>query len=196
MLYGRTVLVTAIEKSKISFHTRIDLKKLAYEERNRIAQHEAGHAVVTLALGIPLVGVDMTNTEGGSDHGDMFNLPEPDRRRRKAILCAAGRHAQIHWNPETNGVGCGPDNHDINSECALLEGYYKEKEGKDLYRDVIRDECYAAAKNLVAEHRSSIDLIAKKLLEHGALSGDEAANAIGWQNPKIATITAQPTKNP
>lgn len=156
-------------------------------EKLRIAQHEAGHAVVTLALGVPLVRVTMTNTKGFSDHGDMSNLPEPERRRRKTILCAAGRHSQIRWNPETNGCGCDDDNKDIEAECSFLETYM-EKEGKKFHRDTFKQECLDEAEDLVAKHCVSIDLLVKKLLEYGALTGDEAAKAIGWQNPQFSQM--------
>lgn len=156
-------------------------------EKLRIAQHEAGHAVVTLALGVPLVRVTMTNTKGFSDHGDMSNLPEPERRRRKTILCAAGRHSQIRWNPETRGCGCDDDNKDIDAECSFLETYM-EKEGKKFHRDTFKQECLDEAEDLVAKHCVSIDLLVKKLLEYGALTGDEAAKAIGWQNPQFSQM--------
>jgi hypothetical protein len=56
----------------------------AYEAHDRTCFHEAGHAVVAMALGLPVYGVVVGfGTEDGVDHGGIMYAGNRKRRRRR-----------------------------------------------------------------------------------------------------------------
>jgi hypothetical protein len=138
-----------------------------YDNSIRVAYHEAGHAVVTVALGFRLVSVEVSDDKGFSDHE-----PLPSPSFEKAVIRAAGRYAQMIWNPEANGVGCDDDDHALNSEVSMLEPVH----GRD--RDSIRGDAWQRSRQIVEDHWPAVEAFARLLLEQRTIQGDVATRAI------------------
>lgn len=127
---------------------------MAYDNQLGMAYHEAGHAVVTLALGIPLVKVwlELGREKGYSEHGiDALELSVPDVHRLKATISAAGEMAQLNWNPCTQAHACDNDLDAVNSECYFLEVHMEER-GDPFDRGAFKMDCRDLASRLVAHH--------------------------------------------
>jgi hypothetical protein len=81
----------------------------------RVAHHEAGHAVATIALGFALERVWIAGNEGYSerkrDHDAdiVARHGQAEMSRRLAVIALAGEHAQCRWQSECLDFGCDQD---------------------------------------------------------------------------------------
>jgi hypothetical protein len=151
------------------------------------AYHEAGHAVVSLALGLAIDRISIAAGRGytGSCTGPSvlgYEAANPREQRsiaRALILsCYAGMHAQRLVDadaPEEQGFDDDADAFNLSSECAVLPRSCQTvgDEQHIAYLDRLRAE----AGRLVRRHQQAIRVLAETLLRRHELNAS-AAQAI------------------
>ena len=161
------------------------------DDRRARAHHEAGHAAVALALGLPLHGVSI------APRGDLLGratvpfdqsrASDRDYLARFATMCAAGPVAQLRATRETGRwaqAGGTADWHDANAVLRRLVG--------DLPPDLERAyaDTWREAERLVGLYWWEVDALAAALLARempaGAEAGADFAVAWSWRAAKVA----------
>ena len=170
-------------------------------ERRYIAVHEAGHAVVAIALGMPVEkatiipgrfehdrllwskdGEPRTVNVAGKRYGGCVFLGSSGPRRgvweRHALVTFAGPLAEISILGGTSEASWK-----IHRRQALASLRRttppKRIRAEWSFRDVAMmawgEDVLAAARNLVDQHRAQIERVADALIEHETLSGEAIA---------------------
>ncbi len=119
-----------------------------------VAYHEAGHAVVALALGLKVARVEIfhENLHGGADVENAGHLPIEDQ----IAICLAGMAAaQMFDAPPPHELG------DIGDEGRVLELLYDFDEAT---ANELDDKGYQRAWDLLKAHATSVEDIAAQLL--------------------------------
>ena len=118
-----------------------------------VAHHEAGHAVVALALGLCVARVEIFNEDssGGTDVENADHLPIVDR----IAICVAGMNANHMFNAPTHELAAFQDHVRVRNLILDID----EADG-----DVLRDEGHQRAWDLLKAHASSVEDIATQLL--------------------------------
>ena len=118
-----------------------------------VAHHEAGHAVVALALGLCVARVEIFNEDssGGTDVENADHLPIVDR----IAICVAGMNANHMFNAPTHELAAFQDHVRVRNLILDID----EADG-----DVLRDEGHQRAWDLLKAHASSVEDIAAQLL--------------------------------
>lgn len=150
-----------------------------------IPEHEAGHVVVALALGIEVLKV--TESPGLTECGRVFTEAirrtpvAPDDARRAALFCLAGvayenmlaglyrnhEHDPIPpWRPNRQVQTDGPpdDLHEVYRFADILDG------GRATHRTVV--DLLVRAIQILRRNSAAADAIAEALQEQGTLTGD------------------------
>ena len=142
--------------------------------RQRIAHHEAGHAVVAWAKGLRLLKVSIGDDDGESEYVETDDelrarLGERESLVAKVIVRYAGEFAQMRWQAECLAFGCDQDGADAIASALRLS----ELEGRDR-----RKELREATEDLVARNWPRITALAGELLRYRTLCGDDAVRCI------------------
>lgn len=139
----------------------------------QVAYHEAGHAVAAIALGCPIRDVTIHDDRGGRIRpkkrvGDIGVV---------VVIALAGPFAQRRRFPRSKWIDDsgwysltpGSDYWIVNEALGLLV-----EEGFDADETLAwRIRCEKVAKNIIADEWNTISKIAKALLEHGTLTGNQ-----------------------
>lgn len=144
------------------------------------AVHEAGHAVIGLALGFPCGGVTIKRTKVELGHAAMGNPLDGWRRgdgprRELAEEVAIGLYAGAEAERLIlNSQLCG-DGDDVELARSFLAKYVETRSSAHIEEALEREEerLRGLTRELVGEHRDQILVIADALLARGRLSGDE-----------------------
>lgn len=121
-----------------------------------VAIHEAGHAVVALALGLKVARVEIVHDDhsGGTDVENADDLPLVDR----IAICVAGMNAAEMFD--------APPSHELadfgdHGQVVTLLSDIDEAEG-----DALRGRGHQRAWDLLKLHAKSVEDIAAQLLAH------------------------------
>ncbi|WP_051677457.1 hypothetical protein [Bradyrhizobium sp. URHD0069] len=182
-----------------------------------LAYHEAGHAVIAHALGIAVKYVTtLEDASAALTHSATYLARDADHPaqleaiRKDVIVCLAGPHSQAkHRRPKKKEpdewkddietasglaaraglVATGIDLRrlDENFECCLTA--YQAEFAADLFQ-----HCSEKARNLVDEHWTAIDTVAKALLSRPVLNGDDIAELIGRSSSRANGKTPDPAR--
>jgi hypothetical protein len=148
----------------------------------KIAYHEAGHAIMAMACGFVVTEMSAAPSDFGRGHV-AWGIPDPpdDQMRRLAVLTlAAGMAADlIHWG--ANG-----------SEDEVPEGYLNDRRQAGEHLAHVGEEgaffAYAiTAANFLkrAEVWEHVEFVAKLLLKGGRINGHELIGRIAESCPKV-----------
>ncbi len=147
---------------------------------NDAAYHEAGHAVVALALGGKVLGVWIDNAGGGECRAEcgVGEVPVMQMAIRLCFLLGgplAKARAEIGGDVDEHDPGNAVDFQQIRP---LITTYYKEFENRAT-TDVLRTGFYLAQKRRASEILArcwpAVGAIANELVCTGKCSGDRAA---------------------
>jgi ATP-dependent Zn protease len=125
-------------------------------DRRGAAFHEAGHAVVAWALGLPVgeieIGMDGDDAAGRCQIGDSTHLPIVDQ----LAICLAGIEAQHLFDCPTHELaGAG----DFGKVIEMIEDGISEAESRRL-----RDAGYQRAHSLLNAHKEEVRALAALLV--------------------------------
>lgn len=148
-------------------------------QRRRTAIHEAGHAVIGRALGIPCGAASIVADEDSVGHSicpdpwEILAVWQNDQEKRyreyphvlhaRIITFMAGAAAEIEFFGKCPGAD-GDDQHQV----ALMLELFPEADW-----DKLRVRLRRFTAQLVRRHRAMIDDVAKRLAETGCLSADQ-----------------------
>jgi hypothetical protein len=141
------------------------------DNRLATAKHEAGHAIVAHARGVPVFSIEL-HAEGASIYHETPEIlldAGQDATRVSltfALIAAAGEAAV----PE--GKMSGADNENLRR--ALWLGGWPEE---NFY--AFRGALVEQAAEIIGEHQDALDRVAGALVERGMLSGREVTALIG-----------------
>ena len=157
-----------------------------YTNKLSIAYHEAGHAVITWALGVPLHHIKVGDFEGkviGGTAAEYFydadTMSDFDwsKIKNKALILLSGREAERAYH----------ELHELEFD-ELLSSHYDRNELADLLKkfgesnsppiDMSTKTLGKQAYDLVTRHWDQIEVLAKKLMINGSMKGDEAKRII------------------
>ena len=118
-----------------------------------VAYHEAGHAVVALALGLCVARVEIfaEDNSGGTDIADAGDLPLVDQ----IAVCLAGINANHMFKAPSHDLADFGDHVRVSN---LVEDL-TEAEG-----DVLRENGHQRAWDLLEDHARAVDDIAARLI--------------------------------
>ena len=147
------------------------------------AHHEAGHAVAAWRFGFPTKRVSVIPEEDflGVHEGDSpLSGMDPDADsspevteavEKKVVLIYAGHAAQVRFEPDSAEHYSHSDASAVLNLVGYLCGSIEQEEAKHA-------ELYARAETLIHEHWGGVEAVAKVLLEHKELTGEEVARLL------------------
>ena len=159
-----------------------------YTNKSIVAYHEAGHAVITWALKVPLYHIDVGDFEGKVTGGTApeYFFYDPDtmsdsdwiKIKNKALILLAGEEAERAFN-ELHELDCDEflSGHDRSRLSDLLMKF-GESSCPPLDIDMSTKTLEKQASDLVANHWNQIEVLAKELMIKGSMHGDEAKRII------------------
>jgi len=128
------------------------------------AYHEAGHAVVAWALGLPVgdiaIAVGGDGAAGRSAIGLADQLSVPDQ----IVVCVAGLEAQEIYAP-------------THAHAIAILNEMPEQRQRDLIDDAHKRAC-----EIILTNRARVDRVARHLIANGNITGDEFASAMSAAN--------------
>src|SRR6266851_9830456 len=135
------------------------------------AYHEAGHAVVALALGRPVQRVSVLPDReqlGHCEFGKGVFRPSEDWLEREILIALGGIAAEARYSGDYAWGGAGRDRLYVRQLAVQRAG---ERQAERLERRML-----AKAEHLLAKegHWRAVELIAAELLRCGAISGRAA----------------------
>jgi ATP-dependent Zn protease len=147
------------------------------------AFHEAGHVVVSLALGVHVKSVTIQASEdayGRCIHPSIYNYEAHTRRERRALardcilVCYAGLPAQRLVDPSLRPNGCDQDEKDAAEISRRFEVFPRSLKcvGDDTHRAFL-DRLRQESARLVKRHKEAIRLLAEELLRRTTMSTNE-----------------------
>ena len=150
-------------------------------EAQRIAYHEAGHAVTAHELGLGVREVQLHSTGGYSKHiieePELFaTFGEREARRRLAVVQFAGKQAQLRWREEIADAGDWQD--DVRNARANASKATAADDNTNATFEQLKAEWEQESRTLVAEHWLRIKALAVALSERGTLSGEDIVSVI------------------
>jgi len=173
-------------------------------KKQTIAYHEAGHAVVAHRLGYRVDGVSIVPKEASEAR---TKLPNPMRRKdaeldrhriwveHAAIIALAGPLTQKRHSPHSNwrsgGSGYGKfltKGADFQVVSNLIDRVHGEGKVAQTFWRYLE----AQAQRLVDINWPAIERVARALLEHGTLSGDEIRRTIGGDRISTTSVRQKP----
>ena len=189
-------------RDKIIMGSESKTINLSDTERQMIAFHEAGHALINLELASDLDPLHkITITPRGSALGATYSLPERERHgstKRELLaqitMCCGGRAAEeLVFDQTTTGAQddfakatelarkmiCDysmSDNVGLAVYRRSTIGYdCSSKMAKEIDTEVkqIMDQCYRRARQIMQQNRHKLDALANALLEAETMSADE-----------------------
>ena len=135
------------------------------------AYHEAGHAVVALALDRPVHRVSAVpgrELVGKCEFGKGVSRPTDDWVEREILIALAGMAAEAQHTGAYDRVAAGRDLRFVRRLAVQRAG---DRQAERLERRLL-----AKTENLLADdgHWRAVELIAAELLKHGTISGRAA----------------------
>lgn len=172
-------------------------------DKKIVAYHEAGHAVVSYLLGIPVARASIIGTTSGvggavfhEDSESQF-LTDADIRN-KIMVCYGGRASEeLTFSSITTGA-CN----DITQATKLIQGYV-QKYGFDSHLNLldmgvlerymdtdsmveryseISKQLYNETKELLKNNYKLVECLAENLIENETISGSDLRNLLGGKN--------------
>lgn len=127
---------------------------------HRLAHHEAGHAVVGRALGLPLRGIEIDVRHGGVNRFHSAQAPDGWSPTDDAAILMAGVIAERRAFPATTLEGCEDDE---NALLALMS------------REQAPDVAWArgTAEAILDQRRAGYERLVDALIRQRSLTGDE-----------------------
>ncbi len=176
-------------------------KKALEQDRNIIAYHEAGHAVMTYLCGLPIARASIAGTTSGVGGAVFQSDPETVFMTKTSIIdqvkiCYAGRASEeIKFEIPTTGAS-----NDITKATQLLHGYVEcygfDKETGLIDMQVLKERAvvpeeqllariqdvskttYKDTKNLLNENYHLVEVLARELLEKETMTGEEITDLL------------------
>jgi hypothetical protein len=163
-------------------------ESMARDKDRPIAIHEAGHAVVALDLGLPLISVDIVARDGPDgpkfggtklrDIRESFSTSELEEHslgviaymRKHLIMLHAGEAAAKLILKRTNDPLAQRDQSGILSACRSFP---------ELAETAVMQGLTDTAENAVSSRRADIEKVADALIERMSLNADEVRQLIG-----------------
>jgi len=155
--------------------------------RDTVSYHEAGHAVVSWALGVELIHVFVGDLDGKVtgiatpiylfDPPDFLSLSDWNKLEKKALILLAGELAECAYNELRD--------EDVNDEylafydrrdLAELLKLYGEHEYPPI--DMSEQALRTKTNKLIEKHWCQIEALATALMKNGVMSGHEAIKII------------------
>lgn len=188
----------SLEKAidKVVFKGNRSKEKGIAKDREIVAYHEAGHAVMNLLLGLPIARASIASTTSGiggvvfGEENDSHFLTKNDLVKQVMVAYAGRVSESIKFGDVTTGAS-----NDITQATKMLVNYVekfgfdetvgmvdlgvlKEKtliEGDLVLKRVtkISDEIYNNAEKELYSNYNMVEILAKALLEKESLTGDE-----------------------
>jgi hypothetical protein len=142
------------------------------EEKERIAYHEAGHAVASVRYGRKFLNV--TIRPDAEYKGCLKGLEELKDRRKEVIVRLAGFAADVKWNPKTESVARKGVESDDFPEAKFNLQFIQDlsPEESDLEHWILQ------AGKFVDENWKAIGSVAWELEKRGTLTSQEVESAI------------------
>jgi ATP-dependent Zn protease len=132
---------------------------MSEQDRAGAAMHEAGHAVVGWALGLPVgeieIGMGGDDAAGRSEIGDASHLPLIDQ----IAVCIGGLEAQHLFDRLIHDMAGLSD---FGKIIELIEDGISEEQSKEL-----RDAGANRARNLLTKHKDLVARLADEVLKNG-----------------------------
>jgi hypothetical protein len=141
----------------------------------KIAIHEAGHAVVARAAGVPLLRASIQYDRFLEAHGQVrYEGHRAPGLRELMVAGLAGRLAEAHFYPDVPMAELGGKaDLEMVAQFALAEA-----SGDPAVAKGIAATCREVAQKLVATHAPVIEAFAKTLLQRRTLRGDLAEHFV------------------
>jgi ATP-dependent Zn protease len=163
-------------------------RKRSNKERRATAYHEAGHAVIAIALGLTVKKVSIVK---GQDYNGLcrqlgllgYHLRDrrdaEDTLKKIIISIYAGMPAQRLVDPDPPEFHGACDEEDANELC-LRHANLLRRGGRapDEFRRAYLGRRRVEARRLVKQHRKAIEEFAEVLLQRQELGGEEAEELI------------------
>jgi hypothetical protein len=137
------------------------------ERRLAVATHEAGHALVAIALGVDIRSATIGHAYAGAE----VHLVEQDQGgpEAQAMIRIAGRRALAAYGllDASTELGCRADLEEAQSFALAAAG------GNQARADVLLEELSSRVDELLFVHHVALGEISIALLERGELTGAE-----------------------
>lgn len=133
---------------------------------HRLAYHEAGHAVVARALGLPIAEVSIDAAHGGVNRYHADRAPVGWSTSHDAAVLLAGTMAERLWHPDTTGEGSEDDEATLRS---LMAGERPPR--VSLARD--------AVEYLLVDRAGDVEALAEALVKYRSLTGEQVDAILG-----------------
>jgi cell division protease FtsH len=185
------------------------------EERNVVAYHEAGHAVLSTFVDPPRPVHRVTIVPTGQALGYVLHVPDEDRYTssreeliNQMIVALGGRAAEdLIFGKISNGAesdleqvttisrrmvfdwGMGKT---VNSLALSANNYSlseRTKELRDTEQRELADHAYGRAQEMLLERRDLLEKLAQVLLEEETLEQAQVEEILGVEHPKPSPLT-------
>jgi cell division protease FtsH len=192
-------------------------KVMTAEERECVAYHEAGHAILSTFVDPPRAVHRVTIVPTGQALGYVLHVPEEDKYTEsreelinQMIVALGGRAAEelIYgrcWNGAASDLekvtqisramvfnwGMGKT---VNSLALKADNYAlseRTKELRDQEQRELADHAYAEAKSMLAERKDLLEKLAQVLLEKETLGQREVEDLLGVEHIPPAPVTGE-----
>jgi hypothetical protein len=131
--------------------------------------HEAGHAIVAVALGLEVQNIRIK--DDGSGHTDVSG-PTPSFIGQVAC-CFAGDKAQDIWHPLEQWGG--------SRDYATFRGLARCL--SDEHREALEEAGCELAKELLRKNKTMVEIVAQRLVQQGYLTAAEFKHLTGGFEP-------------
>ena len=194
------ILEEALDR-KVFKGNRVREKNKHNEEINIVAHHEAGHALTSLLLDVPVSRATIIGTTGGVG-GAVFNIDSSKTMlsktdAQKKIMIAYGGRAAEEVMYGASNVTTGASN-DFVQATELLKGYVsdygfdnnvisltalygaKNSQGETTSRIMeLGNDFYQQTVDLLTVNKHKLQILAEELIKKETMTGEEIANLIG-----------------
>lgn len=133
--------------------------------------HEAGHAVASTVLGVPVAEVVLNGDGSGVCHVDPATAAP--RRAQLVVLLAGACAVGLAFPDHRDFAVAGGGSDFAQAERLVAEGW---AEGD---KRAVMVAGFDAAERLLADHWGAVEAVAEALAERGRLTGGEVARLVG-----------------
>jgi hypothetical protein len=147
---------------------------------DHIAHHEAGHAVVARALGLPIVEVAIDPTSGGHNRYRASEPPAGWTATNDGAVLFAGYLAEIRW--------CVGELHGSDDDRAKAEQLIGEGLDARMAERIASD--------ILDRHGSDVERLADALIRNRRLTGEQIDELLGRAAPDQPNSAADPGHQP
>jgi hypothetical protein len=152
-------------------------------DRERLAYHEAGHAVVAHILGMRITGVSIKRTEDGPGR-TLYDLPDeevadPGHLLRCAQICQAGIAAEsMKYGDRIEGLWGKGREYDWVDDMVFIEKHIDQTPKKRESARELRNSLRKKTVNSLCQHWLAVEALVSALLKYEDVTGDEARQVI------------------